>query len=75
MAKITLDYRGLNCPLPTLKLNGAVIKKEINTGDTIEVLADCATFEADMKKWCTTAKKLLVKCYVAGGHKVAVIQM
>jgi tRNA 2-thiouridine synthesizing protein A len=75
MAKITLDLRGLNCPLPVLKLNSAVIRKEVKPGDLVEVLADCATFEADIKKWCTTSKKLLVKCYVNGSHKVAQIQL
>lgn len=75
MARVTLDYRGLNCPLPVLKLNGAVIKKEVNPGDTVEVLADCPTFEVDIKKWCDTSKRLLVKCYADGSHKIAMIQM
>jgi F420-non-reducing hydrogenase iron-sulfur subunit len=74
MAKVTLDFRGLNCPLPVLKLNGAVIKKEVKPGDTAEVLADCPTFEADVKKWCDTSKKMLVKCYADGSHKIALIQ-
>jgi TusA-related sulfurtransferase len=75
MARVTLDYRGMNCPVPILKLNAAVIKKEVNPGDLIEVLADCPSFEADVKKWCTTSKKLLVKCYVNGSHKIAQIQL
>jgi TusA-related sulfurtransferase len=75
MATVTLDFRGLNCPLPVLKLNAAVIKKEVKPGDTVEVLADCATFESDVKKWCTTSKKLLVKCLVNGKGKVATIQL
>jgi tRNA 2-thiouridine synthesizing protein A len=75
MAKVTLDFRGLNCPLPVLKLNAAVIKKEVSPGDTVEVLADCPTFENDVKKWCANSKKQLVKCYADSGHKVAVVQV
>lgn len=75
MAKKTLDMRGLNCPLPTLKLNSAVIKREVQAGDTVEVMADCPTFENDMKKWCATSKKLLVKIYATNGYKIAVIQL
>ena len=29
-------------------------------GDIIEVLADCSTFEQDMRNWCQRAKKTLV---------------
>lgn len=75
MAKVTLDFRGLNCPVPVLKLNAAVIKKEVKQGDLVEILADCPTFESDVKKWCTTSKKLLVKCFASGTHKIAQIQL
>ncbi len=75
MAKVTMDLRGLNCPIPVLKLNSAVVKKELKAGDLVEVLADCPTFESDVKKWCATSKRLLVKCYASGSHKVAQIQI
>lgn len=75
MAKVTLDFRGLKCPLPVLKLNVAVTKKEVNPGDTVDVLADCPTFESDVKQWCDKSKHLLVKCFVNGSHKVATIQI
>lgn len=75
MAQITLDYRGLNCPLPVLNLNAAVVKKEVQPGDLVEVLADCPTFAVDVKKWCQTSRKTLVSCRADGDHTVAVVQL
>jgi tRNA 2-thiouridine synthesizing protein A len=74
MAEVKRDYRGLKCPLPVLKLNQLAMKKEVNPGDVLEVTADCATFEEDVKKWCTTSKKVLLKCYKEGSAKIAKIQ-
>ncbi len=74
MATVKLDYRGLLCPVPTLKLSRVAMKNEANPGDIVEVLADCPTFEADMKRWCADFKKVLLKIQVNGNHKVAQIQ-
>jgi TusA-related sulfurtransferase len=60
MKTVTLDARGLNCPIPVLKMTNAVMKKDVLPGDTLEVLADCSTFEDDLRRWCTTMKKVLV---------------
>ncbi len=60
MKTLTLDVRGHNCPIPTLKMTNAVMKKEVVPGDTLEVLADCDTFESDVQRWCKTMKKVLV---------------
>ncbi len=60
MKTVTLDARGLNCPIPTLKMTNAVMSKDVLPGDTLEVLADCDTFADDVKKWCTTMKRVLV---------------
>ncbi len=73
--KKQLDFRGINCPLPVLKLNAALMTKQLRSGDLVEVLADCPSFEADVKDWCKKQKKLLVKCFVNGNHKVAQIQL
>jgi TusA-related sulfurtransferase len=75
MAQVTLDYRGLNCPLPVLNLNAAVVTKEVESGDLVEVLADCPTFAADVTKWCQTSRKILVSCRADGDHTVAVVQL
>jgi tRNA 2-thiouridine synthesizing protein A len=60
MAKVDLDARGLKCPLPALKMNNMLLKSEVKAGDVLEVLADCATFEKDLKDWCSRTKKVLV---------------
>jgi tRNA 2-thiouridine synthesizing protein A len=74
MAKVQLDYRGLKCPLPTLKLNQFALSNEAKPGDVVEILADCSTFEQDVKKWCTTSKKVLIKIHQDGNNKIAQIQ-
>ncbi|MBT8227247.1 MAG: sulfurtransferase TusA family protein [Dactylosporangium sp.] len=74
MAKIQLDYRGLKCPLPTLKINQFALSNQAKPGDIVEIVADCPTFEADIKKWCSTTKKMLIKCYNDGKNKTAQIQ-
>ena len=53
-----LDYRGLKCPQPTLKLTKETVG--MSSGETVEVVADCNTFEDDIKKWCDRMKKTLV---------------
>ena len=60
MKTLRLDVRGHDCPVPTLKMMNAVIKKEVVPGDTLEVLADCDTFEEDVKKFCAPMKKVLL---------------
>jgi tRNA 2-thiouridine synthesizing protein A len=60
MAKVELDCRGLKCPVPALKMTVAVMTKKVNPGDTLEVLADCDTFERDVREWCTTMGKVLI---------------
>ncbi len=60
MKTVTLDARGLNCPIPTLRMTNLILAKEVLPGDTLEVVADCETFETDIKRWCTTMKKVLV---------------
>ncbi len=60
MKTVSLDARGLNCPIPTLRMTNMILSKGVEAGDTLEVLADCDTFEDDVKKWCTTMKRVLV---------------
>ena len=67
MAVHTLDVLGLKCPQPVLKL--AVMAKEIPSGDTVEVLADCESFPKDLPAWCSKTKKTLLFCVDEGGGK------
>jgi len=46
-----IDARGLKCPLPTLRLETAMFS--MHPGDIVEVLADCSTFEADIRALCS----------------------
>jgi len=65
MATHTLDCVGLKCPQPTLKITVQATKMQ--SGDTLEVLADCPTFEKDTQDWCTRAKRTLLWCKDEGG--------
>ncbi len=67
-----LNCRGLKCPQPVLKV--AIKAKTIAAGGTLEVHADCPTFESDIKKWCNDMGKVLVNCVDKGGFQAATIQ-
>jgi len=58
MAKKILDAKGLQCPQPRLKMS--VESMSMKPGDILECVADCATFEADVKEWCQKSKKALL---------------
>ena len=60
MPTVSIDAKGLKCPMPVLKMTNAVMKKEVNPGDTLVVVADCPTFEDDVKAWCKQMKKVLI---------------
>jgi TusA-related sulfurtransferase len=57
MANYKLNYKGLACPLPIVKLSAEV--KKGASGDVYEVIADDEGFEKDIVAWCrTTGNKL-----------------
>jgi len=58
MATIKLDALGLKCPQPVLKI--AAKAAEMVNDDILEVLADCPTFEKDVRLWCGRTKKTLL---------------
>jgi tRNA 2-thiouridine synthesizing protein A len=45
-----LNTLGLKCPQPVLKI--AIQARKIRPGNILEVLADCPTFERDVRTWC-----------------------
>lgn len=59
MATKTLDVRGLKSPQPTLKMT-VEARGAMKTGDVLEVIADCPTFENDLKGWCERMGKTLL---------------
>ena len=74
MANQTLDARGLKCPQPALKVQ--MLSMKMKPGEVLEVVADCATFEKDMREFCTRTKKiLLVMKDEPGGGKRCQIRM
>ena len=67
-----LDCRGMKCPQPILKI--AIKAGSIAPGTTLEVLADCPSFPAEVAKWCTDRGKVLISCVDHGGYNMATIQ-
>lgn len=67
MATQTLDACGLKCPQPTLKVTAMAVK--MKPGDILEVVADCPTFEKDVRDWCGRSKKILLWMRDEGGGK------
>jgi tRNA 2-thiouridine synthesizing protein A len=68
----TIDARGLKCPQPILKITATAIK--MKAGDIIEIMADCSTFENDLRDWCQRSKKMLMWVREEAGSKKAQIQ-
>ena len=67
-----LDCRGMKCPQPVLKV--AIKANSIAAGTTLEVMADCSSFPAEIQKWCNDRGKVLISCVDQGGYNVATIQ-
>ena len=72
MATVTIDALGLKCPQPVLKV--AAKAPDLNPGDVLEVLADCPTFEKDLRSWCERMNKVLLWVRDEGSSKKAQIQ-
>ena len=68
MATHTLNYYGLKCPEPVLKL-AVFAKSDVQPGDTVEILADCESFPKDIVAWCDKTKRTLLFCVDEGGGK------
>ena len=68
----TLDAKGLKCPQPTLKITAMAVK--MKKGDVLDVIADCPTFEKDIRDWCTRSKKVLLWIRDEAGAKRCQIQ-
>ena len=55
---VKLNALGLKCPQPVLKIASA--SADLREGNILEVLADCPTFEKDVRIWCERVKKTLL---------------
>lgn len=49
MADVILDCKGLNCPMPIVKLSKAV--REMTAGQTLEIEATDLAFKLDLEAW------------------------
>lgn len=72
MAIKTIDAVGLKCPQPVLKLTANA--PEMDAGDILEIVADCPTFEKDVRQWCERLNKevLFVKNEGNGRKKIQI---
>ena len=68
-----LDARGLRCPQPIQAIITSM--HETAPGDVLQVTADCATFEDDVRKWTTRTGKTLLAITRDGSATVAQIQL
>ena len=59
MATVVIDATGLRCPGPGLRMSAAVTREQVRPGDLLEVGADCPSFEADVRSWCSMYRKVL----------------
>ncbi len=62
---MTLDLKGLLCPLPVVKIAQAV--KKVNVGDLIEATATDPGVLADIPAWARTSGHELVSLEKANG--------
>jgi len=73
MATQTLDTSGLKCPQPVLKV--ATVSPDMASGDILEVIGDCPTFEKDLRAWCERMNKVCLSVKEEGdGRKRIQIQ-
>lgn len=59
MADMTLDCKGMNCPMPIIKINKTM--KGMSSGQTLEVLATDPAFAADLNAWARKLKNEIVE--------------
>jgi tRNA 2-thiouridine synthesizing protein A len=61
----TVDYKGLFCPMPIVKVSRAI--KEIEVGQVLEMLADDPGSKADMVAWTNQTGHELIEMEEEGG--------
>jgi len=61
----TVDYKGLFCPMPIVKISKDI--KEIQVGQVLEALADDPGAKADMAAWARQTGHELLEMKEEGG--------
>jgi len=72
MATRELDVTGMRCPQPILQIT--MMMPQMGAGDVLEVTADCASFEDDVRAWCERLNKTLLAITKNGDVAKATIQ-
>jgi len=67
MAIKVIDARGLKCPQPQLKMS--IESHSMAKGDILECVADCTTFEVDVRGWADRTKKAVLWFKTEGKDK------
>lgn len=49
MASVELDCKGLNCPMPIVRISRTM--KELQVGDQLKVEASDPSFQSDIEAW------------------------
>ena len=65
---LTLDLKGLLCPLPVVKISKAI--KEVDVGELVEATATDPGVMADIPAWCKSTGHDLVGLDKVDGHFV-----
>ena len=58
MATRVLDLKGLQCPQPQLKMTIEI--QSMHHGDILEAIADCDSFEDDVRGWAARTHKVIL---------------
>lgn len=72
MAVIELDCKGLNCPMPIVKISRAI--KTLQVGDRLHVLASDPSFKADVEAWARRLGHALVEFSETAGIQSATLE-
>ena len=74
MATVQMDLTGLKCPQPAMKVASQMMN--LKPGDIIEAVADCDSFENDIRGVCKRWNKVLLAIKDIGdGKKMAQVQV
>lgn len=68
---LSLDCRGLSCPMPIVKISRAM--KELAPGDLLTVTASDPAFGADIEAWTRKMNHQIVSFSDASGIQTAVV--
>jgi tRNA 2-thiouridine synthesizing protein A len=71
MEKTTLNFKGMACPMPIIKLSMATRKGA--PGDVFEVVCDDPAFEPDITAWCKETGNVLDSVTKSGNDIIATI--